>query len=215
MKETAPLELPLVYEIPNYLSREVLSEELVEGAIRPWHNGQQVPHVPGWSSDWTRFKNVHHWMLQFPRWGLLDRLYDYENLICARVRLRLGTLADIIPVMYDEDNHFRVIFRIANRIYYCKSKRRLDVAGDGDDDFDGVPYPDILGILPITYSQFMESDAQTITDTISDFRSQRNICSNDTTHADLDNLCRIFIYITIKDALLKQYGRYQIGRAHV
>ena len=71
------------------------------------------------------------------------------------------------------------------------------------EDFDGNPFPDILGILPISYPQFLVSDAQTIAGIISDYWTQRNVDSSLSANSDKDCLDRVWMYNTIKNALAK------------
>ena len=99
-----------------------------------WSGAPPPPRIPGWSSDWSKFSNVHQWIVPYPRWGLLDEIFDRKAFACVRVRLRLGTLSEIIPVLFDEENHYRVLFRIGNRLYYCKSKVPYVDDSDSEDD---------------------------------------------------------------------------------
>ena len=146
--------------------------------------------------------------MPFPRWGLLDEIYKPKDSISARIRLRLGALGEIAPVMYDTANHNRILFKIGNRVYYCKSPKRLIDDFEEDDDFEEHPYADILGLLPISYSQLLESDAQAIMELISDYWIQRNLHSSDSTVCDRDCLDRSWMLATVKTALIRYCGKY-------
>lgn len=88
-----------------------------------------------------------------------------ECTTAMQIRLRLGTLGEIVPILFDEANHYRVLFRVGDRLYFCKSKNE-DPMADYDDDFDD--YYDIIGIFPITYTQFLETSPTTIAELIDD-----------------------------------------------
>ena len=144
--------------------------------------------------------------MPYPRWGLLDEFYDQKDTICSAVRLRLGTLAEMIPVIYDETNHDRILFRIGDRLYYCKSN--YSSALNDDDDFDEHPYSEILGILPVSYSQFLSLGAEAIAGPISDYWTQRNVDASDVTDTDRHALDRVWMYTTVKDTLIRDCGKY-------
>ena len=209
----APLDLPSIYGCHEYPYPQGLGQSILEETTRIWGAGPSPPLIPGWSSDWSKFSNIHQWVVPYPRWNTLDKIND-RKISCVRVRLRLGTLAEIIPVLYDETDHYRVLFRIGNRLYYCKSRPPItddDIDSDEyyeDDDFDELPYSDILGLLPISYSQFIVADVRTITRVISDHLTQRNIDTNLSTNAEKDSLDRIWMYNTVKDELAKYCGKY-------
>lgn len=111
--------------------------------------------IPGWSDDWSNFKGIWHWLPSWPRWGPHDLLHDPGDIPSLRARTRLYILGDMIPVLYNEQNQGRVLFRSGERIYLTKYE------GDTNDDwdFDEFQSRDILGMLPITYSEFLAQDA--------------------------------------------------------
>lgn len=159
------LDLPVDYYLRDK-SRQlngVTTPEIAVVANQLWMKPFPVRRdIPGWSNDWASFKGVCHWLPSWPRWGSHDLLYDPATVPSVRVRFRLDILGDMIPVLYDEQNQGRIIFRTGERMYVTKYE------GDTEDDwdFDEFQTPDILGILPFTYSDFMALDVAHIVSVI-------------------------------------------------
>lgn len=188
------------------LPLEYKKEKLIEVAFRDWGTVAPVPNLPGWSCDWSQFKNLDLWFASFSRWGILDKIANVDTVISTRVRYRIGTLGDMIPVLYDKSNHFRVLFRIGDRLYYCKAK-----SGDPDDydhDFEMVDYPDILGILPISYSQFLQTDVRVSAGIINDVWIQRNIELDYSSRTADRMLNHVRMLNRVREAFMKQNGEY-------
>lgn len=136
---------------------------------------------------------------------MYDSIANDENMIAMQIRLRLGTLGEIVPILFDEANHYRVLFRIGDRLYFCKSKNE-DPMADYDDDFDD--YYDIIGIFPITYTQFLETSPTTIAELIDDRWMQRNIDIDDSSWAARSMLSQNAMFQCVKETLVKQLGKY-------
>lgn len=199
------MELPHRYELCGATSQDV-REAILTSASHAWISNTPVPHVPGWSSDWSSFRKTAEWISVFARWGVLDMFTDYE-LISSRIRTRLGTLGEIIPVMYDEETHHRVLFRIGDRMYYCKS-RNSDIEYAYDQDFECVDYEDVLGILPITFTRFLGLDAASLQDIISDRRTQCNLYRTENNFIDGRSYCQTRLHDRIRKSVTEQYGEY-------
>ena len=79
---------------------------------------------------------------------------------------------------------------------------------EDDDDFDEEPFTDMLGILPISYGQFLVTDTQLITDMLSNRWNQRNIEQNDSVIADKLVLYNGWLTSSAMEALKKYVGNY-------
>lgn len=159
------------------------SDTLVEEAIQAWRSRVPLPQVSGWSSDWSAFQNINQWIAPFPRWGALDKIINRDTSIATRLRVRLGTLGEIIPVLFDELDHLRVLFRVGDRLYYCKS-RDPSCGCAYDPEFDLTDYEDVLEILSVTYTEFLSLNGAEIANIIDDTWMRDNLDSSDSTRID-------------------------------
>lgn len=197
----------MIYEIHGSSSPQINNAKLLEEALRSWGTVAPPPQIPGWSSEWSKFQYIDQWIASFPRWGIMDNIVEFDTNFSTRVRTRLGTLGEIIPVLFDKSMHYRVLFRVGDRLYYCKSAPG-GYEEDDDLEFDYTDHEDILGVFPISYSQFLEADLSVIENLISEHRADRNIEDN---HIDLANehlFAHNKMFHDIKDFLVEQHGEY-------
>ncbi|EJD04759.1 uncharacterized protein FOMMEDRAFT_153850 [Fomitiporia mediterranea MF3/22] len=169
-------DLPIFYDTQkHYEIWDNLPPELFEQITRAW-TGQYTVLLSfaGWSNDWTRFQRVWDWIRPFSRWGSLDVDYTFYNTSCSIARMRLQTLGNVIPVAYCVKDHFRVVFRSGERMFYCRTP---DCTVDRESIMN-IDYKDkddiVLGILPLTYREFI-SDPLSIIPHVSDYDIQRNL----------------------------------------
>lgn len=174
-----PLQLDLLtfYSCCSRLTYDVYKREcppcVVDDAIRRWGNAfLDHPPIPGWSSDWKVFTLIGDWIPLRSIWPMQDRSFMAEASI-HEVRNRLFIFGDVIPILYDKENHARIVFRSGERVIYCHS---TTLAEGSDED---SPYPCILGLLPISYSDFVASDSAIILSHVNNFDSQRSLDSRD------------------------------------
>lgn len=110
-------------------------------------------------------------MVPLSRWSTYDRLID-DSTPCVSVRYRLHKYGDIIPVLYCVENHHRVIFRLGERLINLQTAK--DDIYEEELEYDGEN-GQLLGALPITYSQFLASGPEHILDILDDAEVQRNL----------------------------------------
>ncbi|KLO09771.1 hypothetical protein SCHPADRAFT_943357 [Schizopora paradoxa] len=118
-----PMRLPHCYYLSNKILDAIVPPIVREEAIESWCNSLGFADINpprGWSTDWRRNTSLHHWVLPFPRWCTLsvDKRLEQVDMMNCYIRGRLGSLGDIIPLMYYERKHDFVIFKISQRIYY-------------------------------------------------------------------------------------------------
>ena len=117
------IDIPAFY---SYRSRpEFKAEEcpdfVVEDAVRLWGDAfVNHPPILGWSSDWSEFTFLKEWILPLSLWSMHDSDFS-EEVTCIRVRNRLHSCGEITPILYDVDDHARVILRMGNRVLYCRT----------------------------------------------------------------------------------------------
>lgn len=166
------MDLPAYYFLKDGQAEQKTTPEIVAVGNQLWKDPFPVRRqIPGWSDDWSNFKGVLLWLASWPRWGPHDFLHEPAASPSTRVRNRLIILGDTIPVFYDEENQGRVIFRSGEQMYITKYK------GDTDDDwdFDEFQSEDIFGILPFTYSEFLDLNVNDLVSTITNRDVQTNL----------------------------------------
>ena len=94
---------------------------------------------------------------------------DLEETPSILARVRLQTLGEIIPVMYNTHDHRSIVFRIGQRMFYCRTP-----TGDPEDEDSEDEDDIILGVLPCTYDEF-SSNPTSIVAYILDRSIQRNL----------------------------------------
>lgn len=171
------LELPTFYSYNSHLNYDADDRDcptyVVIDAIRQWGDAfHNHPPIPGWSSNWENFSLTKSWIPPRPIWLMYDQSFMAEAII-HEVRNRLRIFGDVVPILYNIENHSRVILRSGSRIIYCHSTT-FD-----EDNVEDSPYPNVLGLLPVSYSDFISSDSTTILSHINNFDSQRNLDSRD------------------------------------
>ncbi len=122
IQSPVPMNLPYCYYRPDVNHVKTVPPIVLEEVLRGWDKAYTFPKVvppPGWSSDWRRNSKIRHWVLPFPRWRALSvdqefHIYETSNRI---VRAKIGSHGDIVPIMYSENKHDFVIFKIGQRIY--------------------------------------------------------------------------------------------------
>lgn len=197
----------MIYEIHGSSSPQINNAKLLEEALRSWGTVAPPPQIPGWSSEWSKFQYIDQWIASFPRWGIMDNIVEFDTNFSTRVRTRLGTLGEIIPVLFDKSMHYRVLFRVGDRLYYCKSTPG-GYEEEDDLEFDYTDHEDILGVFPISYSQFLEADLSVMENLISEHRADRNIEDNRIDLANEHLFAHNKMFHDIKDFLVKQHGEY-------
>lgn len=200
------INLPTIYEMHSTISVRDSRQKLIEEAFRAWGSIAPAPHLLGWSSDWSQFQNIEQWVASFPRWGIFDNIVNGVNMVCMRIRWRLGTLGKMIPVLFDETNHCRVLFRVGDRLYYCRSKSS-DPGDDFGQDLD-LNDIDMLGLFPISFTQLLETSPITIAELIDDPWMQHNIDSDNSALAAKTMVDQEWMFLRVKQALVKQLGVY-------
>lgn len=180
MLTRTPSKTPLELDIPAYFSYrtrpEYENEEcpsfVTEDALRHWGNVfAGHPPIPGWTSDWTRFSLVKRWFLPSPLWSESESVYRKE-FVGYRIRSRLRSVGEIIPILYHVNIHAWVILRVGERVVYCRSILPEEEFPDDDDTLTQI---EILGILPISFSDFVSADSATILAHMYNRESQRNL----------------------------------------
>ena len=117
------MDLPAIYCYPPDFPDGEVSQRLLEECTEYWNEGSPLrdhPHIPGWSNDWSRFQFLNRWAYPSPRWGYRDPLMkmdESDETTAARIRYQLSVLGDLKPLLYKEDNHSIVIFRVGQRIF--------------------------------------------------------------------------------------------------
>lgn len=140
-------DMPVFYSIrKKFKLRSALPSEVSGQAIRSWCDQSNGLHpFANWTNDWTQFRAIWGWITPLSRWGNAD--VDFmDGTVSTYVRNRLQALSDIIPVVYDTDDHYRIIFRIGEQMFYCRS---FDSDRDerlSNDFEDGI----VIGVLPIS-----------------------------------------------------------------
>lgn len=164
-------------DLPAYYSYRSLSEFatqerpsfLVEDAVRLWADAFiDHPPIPGWSSNWAEFSYIKEWIPPRSLWSTYDTFYR-GRLTSFRVRNRLHIYEEITPILFNVENHARVILRAGNRVLYCKTTVYDDVFEEDS------PHVVIIGILDVTYTGFVAADSDIILAHINDFDAQRNL----------------------------------------
>ena len=134
-----------------------MPDEIVQQVNAAWLDSRIDPTIiDGWSHDWTKFDCIWEWLLPLSRWGALDRDFLDET-VGTIVRHRLQSVGEIIPVLYREDNHHEVLFRIGQRLYYSRRRREWEDRADFEMNEMGR-----LGVLPFSYDQFLVDPTEAI-----------------------------------------------------
>lgn len=164
------MNLPFFYEVQRHHTLfDRLAPDVTAQLVSEWQDSRIGPCTVGeWTNDWAENRSAWEWITPLPRWGPLDPSYITDS-GAAIVRERLQTLGDITPVLYRVANNYEVILRAGQRLYYCRLPR-------DDEDPDDFEMDDrcILGVLPVTYDQFL-ADPRTILQPSSDYDIQRNL----------------------------------------
>ncbi|KLO09770.1 hypothetical protein SCHPADRAFT_1000015 [Schizopora paradoxa] len=124
-KTRIPMRLPHCYYLSSKIHDRIVPSVVREEAIESWSKTSgftlaDINPPRGWSKDWRQNNSLQNWVLPFPRWCTLSvdkTFHDFETWN-RFIRVSLGSLGDIIPLMYCEKKHDFVIFRIAHRLYY-------------------------------------------------------------------------------------------------
>ena len=123
------MDLPAFYSCPSALPNGEVSQRLLEECTEYWNEGSPLrdhPHIPGWSSDWPRFQHLNRWVYPSPRWGYRDphTVVDWnDETTAASIRYQLDVLGDLKPLLYKEEDHSTVVFRVGQRLFV----HRLDL----------------------------------------------------------------------------------------
>ncbi|TDL27940.1 hypothetical protein BD410DRAFT_739274 [Rickenella mellea] len=121
------MELPVYYEFANAVAEGQLPSALFQDITQSWGlvDGQPFT-VPGWSSDWHRFRNIHRWIVPHLRWGGSDIHFSYggndshfngDEAITTILRHTYNIVGEAHPILYRENDHDTVIFRVGQRYY--------------------------------------------------------------------------------------------------
>ncbi|TDL19720.1 hypothetical protein BD410DRAFT_791869 [Rickenella mellea] len=117
------LDLPIYHQLREYLHNDIVIPPLiVDDLVRHWQLPEDMSiSVAGWSSDWHRFKHLRRWIMPSLRWGRLDPEFSaagfWRYSSVNKIRFSFGFCGEPCPVMYREDDHDIVIFRIGQRPY--------------------------------------------------------------------------------------------------
>lgn len=165
------MDIPVYYSYrtrPEYFA-EKCPAFVAEDAVRLWGDAfVNHPPIPNWSNDWSKFTFIKDWILPLSLWSLHDSDFSEEEVTCIRVRNRLHSCGEIIPILYYMNDHSRVLLRMGNRVLYC---RTLLYGADEDDS----SHIEALGALTLTYSEFVAADTDTILAHIYDRVAQTNL----------------------------------------
>ncbi|TDL25192.1 hypothetical protein BD410DRAFT_826509 [Rickenella mellea] len=124
------MKLPLYYEYANAVDQGQLPSPLFHAVTQSWGPVDGQPFtVPGWSSDWHRFQNIRRWIVPHLRWGGADIHFSYcgndshftgDEAITTILRHTYNIFGEVHPILYCEDDHDIVIFRVGQRyhLYY-------------------------------------------------------------------------------------------------
>jgi len=170
MKVPIHMDLPAYYQCRNEIRPYHIPAIVIDEATRNWTVPDEVADrlpIAGWSNDWTQFREMHEWVFPTSRWGPNDADFTFGNdgpAICI-VRDQLNIIGDIIPVLYSEDDHNVVIFRVGRDAFIHSI------------DFDG---DDCIGIIPMKWEDLLtEERLRTISDDISIIGNLDGIFFND------------------------------------
>lgn len=195
-------------DIPVFYCQDADSSEephsiLVEHANCLWKSDIDLPQLVGWSRDWSRLQSLQEWIVPYSTYGIVDQRYQIEEIISPRLRHILGTIGDPIPVFFDENCYSKVLFRIGERLYICRTM------GDDESDvwgFDLTSGLDLIGILPFRYSQLPTLDSAFILATISNHAVQTNITRYQGCLVDMTLFRCGKSYLEVKNLLIQRYG---------
>lgn len=164
------MNLPAFYDVRrDHALFDRLSPDAVTRLVSEWRDPKLgILTIGEWTNNWAENERIWEWITPSPRWGPLD-FYYFAECGASAVRERLLAVGDITPVMYRVHNHCEVILRAGRRLLYCRVPR------DGEDP-DAFELDDrcILGVLPVTYGQFLVKPA-TILRPSSDYNIQKNL----------------------------------------
>lgn len=171
------LDLSTFYSYSSHLNYDADNRDCpthaVNDAIAQWGDAfRDHTLIPGWSSDWKEFSFIKSWIPPRSIWLMQDQSFRAETTV-HELRNRLRIFGDVKPILYNMENHTRVVFRSGDRVLYCHS-----TIFDEDDNEDGS-YADVLGLFPISFADFVASDSATILSHVNNFGSQRNLDSRD------------------------------------
>ncbi|TDL19701.1 hypothetical protein BD410DRAFT_401770 [Rickenella mellea] len=128
------MDLPPFYQFRECLLDCALEEDIPkvveEELVRPWQLpcGTDIVVPEGWSNDWQNFKNRNKWFIPCLRWGYQDiDLTRYMHKSVPNVlRFFHGILGEPYPILFLENNHDVVIFRVGLQVYwFCDSETGL------------------------------------------------------------------------------------------
>lgn len=134
------MDIPEYYWCRGTIRPSYVPPVLVGEALKSWKPPPESllrALIPGWSNDWTRFRNMHKWVYPVSRWGTSDSCFNLrvDGPDIVFIRHELHILGDIIPVLYNEQDHNKVIFRVGKEAFvYCRDL-------DGDHCMGAVPLP--------------------------------------------------------------------------
>lgn len=142
-------------------------------------------------------------MASLPRWAVLKKTINSDVSITSQLRMRLGTLGEIIPVLFHEMNYFRIICRVGECLYYCKS-RDESCGYESDPEFGGTDYADVLEIISVTYTQLLALSGAAIGNLLSDHLMRHNLDSIESTITDSLSLRQIAIFDKMRNSAAGQ-----------
>lgn len=178
-------------DIPTYFSyrtrpeygREDCPSFVFEDALRHWGNAfANRPLIPGWSSDWSQFSLIKKWFLPPPLWSTHESVYRL-GMVGHRIRKRLLSSVEIVPILYNVSIHAMVILRVGERVMYCRTAIWDEDFEEDDDEVSSQI--EILGVLPVTFTEFTSSDTNTILSLINDRVFRRNLRER-SSHASIE-----------------------------
>lgn len=134
------MELPAFYYFRQDIYEDRIPPACLDEVVEAWKPSPDIERllpIAGWSNDWSNFENMDEWIQPYSRWGTTDNTFRFDNFSPAilLIRLRLDALGDVIPILYKEDNHEIVLFRIGQRPYI------RSISPTEDERFGAVPLP--------------------------------------------------------------------------
>lgn len=199
-KAPMPMDLPHCYFVPDKIREGTVPGLVLEESIDRWDNDvafSKIVPPPGWSSDWKNNRSIQNWVFSFPRWRTLsvDQAFHYDETWTRMLQFRLGN-GDIIPIMYHEDNHDFVIFRIANRVYHFLRGPPLD--------------EDLHRIMALPFSAQDLSSPNSLTHLWNERWRNGPLCNHSEDSPALSFLRRTEECLTVLDYLKTDSGRQQL-----
>lgn len=142
------MDLPAFYQYLHDIRQNRSTAVLVEEATRNWTVPDEVAGrlpIAGWSNDWARFRKMHEWVFPVSRWGPSDTDFTFGNdgPAISVIRDKLNIIGDMIPVLYSEDDHNIVVFRVGRDAFIHSI------------DFDG---DDCVGVIPMKWEELLTEE---------------------------------------------------------